>query len=202
METGLCRIDGCFGAVYVKSSQLCSRHYNRLRTTGKLIDGPRARASPTERFWRYVEKRGADECWNWTGNAKVDGYGYFGLGGRDAGKMLAHRASWIIHNGSIPDAPEYHGTVVLHTCDNRACVNPSHLRLGTQSENVRDMDAKGRRKTFAHGGEDHHNARFTDDDVRYIRSSPKSNAELGREFGCARQVIGFVRRRITWKHVL
>jgi hypothetical protein len=89
----------------------------------------------------------------------------------------------------------------MHICDNRLCVNPAHLKLGTQADNVRDMDKKGRRRSNPVMGPAHHNARFTEDDVKHIRSSPNTNAELAREFGCARQVIGFVRRRVTWKHL-
>ena len=89
----------------------------------------------------------------------------------------------------------------MHLCDNRECVNPAHLRLGKQSDNVKDMDEKGRRKHNPNLGEKHHNSRFTEEQVRYIRSSEKTNAELGREFKCARQVIGFIRRRIVWKHL-
>lgn len=195
----MCRIISCSAPDYV--GDLCSRHYNRLRTTGTTDDGKRARAPLSERLWRHVDVGGEDECWPWTSKSVIKGYGTISTGGRRGKKLLSHRATWIVTHGEIPESDGYHGTVVMHTCDNRLCCNPKHLRLGTQAENVRDMDKKGRRKTFAHKGEAHHNSRFTEKDVRYIRTSPLRNVDLAREFGCTRQAIGFIRRRISWRHL-
>mgnify|MGYP001550307413 CR=1 FL=1 len=138
-----CSISNCGGTLY--SAGLCSKHYNRRLTRGTTEDGPRARAPLAERFWRYVDRRGADECWLWVGQSRNVGYGYIGVGGRAGGKILSHRAAWLLANGPIPDGDGHHGTVLMHTCDNRLCCNPAHLRLGTQADNVHDMDQKGRR---------------------------------------------------------
>ena len=138
-----CSVEGCGKPVYVAG--MCSPHYNRKRTTGTTDDGPRARKPLSERLWKYVTKRGPDECWNWFGKSMIRGYGLLGIGGRKDGKMLAHRVSWILANGPIPEGgPEPHGYVVMHTCDNRLCCNPAHLRLGTQYDNIEDMNRKGR----------------------------------------------------------
>jgi len=87
-----------------------------------------------ERFWEKVDKSG--DCWTWKGGTFRFGYGSFRVGDR---RIPAHRVSWELAFGKIAD-----GMCVLHTCDNPGCVNPAHLRLGTQQDNVRDAREKGR----------------------------------------------------------
>ena len=101
------------------------------------------------RFWSKVD-RSADGCWPWRGCRGRDGYGAVTIGGR---KLRAHRYSYSICVGPIPS-----GLLVLHSCDNRVCVNPAHLSVGTQKDNMRDCVERGRtreqKKTHcAHGHE-------------------------------------------------
>lgn len=96
-----------------------------------------------ERFWEKVNK--TEGCWLWTANTTKDRkgnkrYGLIGAGRRGEGMLYAHRVSWELHFGEVPE-----GMLVLHTCDTPPCVNPSHLFLGTQTVNMQDMIAKGRR---------------------------------------------------------
>lgn len=87
-------------------------------------------------FWLKVTK--TDTCWLWTGRRDKNGYG-------KVGAALSHRVFWELHNGHIPD-----GLYVLHHCDNPPCIRPTHLFLGTQADNVRDMAAKGRGKGWGY----------------------------------------------------
>lgn len=110
----------------------------------KVRIGSRGRfaAAPLEeRFWRRVKK--TDGCWEWTGGLLSSGYGACFVGAYSTG---AHRVSWELANGPIPD-----GLWVLHHCDNRPCVRPDHLFLGTVLDNNRDAIAKGRRRLLAAG---------------------------------------------------
>lgn len=90
-------------------------------------------------------------CWEWTGYTNPDGYGWTSFNGTT---LSTHRLSWKFHNGDIPKDLK-----VLHKCDNRPCINPDHLFLGTQADNVRDMDKKKRRVSLS--GENNSQAKLT-----------------------------------------
>ena len=95
-----------------------------------------------ETFYNFVDKAAANGCWVWTGTCDRAGYGLFrkSNGSRDSSaRVAAHRYSYEISKGSIPD-----GLHVCHSCDNPSCVNPDHLWVGTASDNMQDMWAKGR----------------------------------------------------------
>lgn len=145
-------------------------------------------------FWAKVDKRGPDECWNWT-SCILHGYGWFTTGhGRARG---AHRIAWELAVGPIPD-----GLFVCHRCDNRACVNPGHLFLGTNADNMRDMREKGRRK--GRGGKKgtaHCMAKLTDSQVLEIRGSDGTQAAVAAAYGVSQALVHLIRHRKIWKHI-
>lgn len=133
-------------------------------------------------------------CHIWRGYKNNHGYGVVGHEGRD---ISVHRASWYVNRGLIPD-----GINVLHECDVRPCFNVAHLFLGTDIDNIADMDAKGRR--YVSRGEEHGMSVLTDAIVREIRSRPHGHGtavRLGDEFGVSPQTISKIRLRKVWAHV-
>lgn len=182
----------------------CFGHYERWKRLGHPdVERPlnthvAADASLDERLARRIDSGlSADECWPWKGSyggvKRATGVGYGKL--TVAGKQLdAHRVAWELHNAqSIPA-----GFHVMHICDYPPCVNPSHLKLGSNDENVNDMVGK-RRHTF---GERNPQAKLTEDDVRTIRSSSMSVSDLAERFGVNKLTINGVIARRSWKHVL
>ena len=149
------------------------------------------------RLWRRVDKNGPmlphmdSACWVWTGHVIADGYGHIKRGKT---MVLTHRLSWELTFGEIKN-----GLLVLHKCDNPACVNPSHLFLGTDADNARDRDSKGRlgnRTGTANG-----NAKINEDIVIQIRSSSTSTKELAKAYNVSIPLIQKIRSKSLWRHV-
>ena len=143
--------------------------------------------SPEQRFWQKVDRRGADECWLWTGT-RVRGYGRF----RSIG---AHRVSLELALGrSVGE-----GLDVLHRCDNPPCVNPAHLFEGTHAENMRDAVAK-RRFPF---GERSPKARLTTAQVRAIKAMVGTHRQIdvAVRFGVSPAAIGSIWHGRTWRWI-
>lgn len=112
----------------------------------------------------------------------------------DIRQVRAHRISWVLNVGAIPA-----GLNVLHKCDVRCCVNPAHLFIGTQKDNVLDMIAKDRRRSAA--GETSYQHKLTDDDVMMIRRSPKSCEYWAKHFGMNPGTIRRAKLGHKWKHL-
>jgi len=146
-------------------------------------------------FWLRFEP-GPGGCWLWKG-ARRHGYGAVNV---DGFIMQSHRRAWELAFGPIPE-----GMLVLHHCDNRACGRPTHLFLGTQADNIADMDTKGRRVNAPHPGETNGSHKMTAQQVRDIRARYTGekgqimalSKEYGLSFPAMRQII----RRLSWRSV-
>ena len=141
-----------------------------------------------ERFWNKVDKSG--ECWLWTASTLGKGYGQFWDGNK---RVTAHRFSWVLHNGPIPE-----GLHVLHHCDVPVCVNPEHLWLGTNADNVHDCMAKGRTSKVRAKGEQSGSALLTQNDVLIIRNDHRFHRLIAADYGVARSTIQAVKSGHTW----
>jgi HNH endonuclease len=148
----------------------------------------------------YVEVNGPlhSPCWIWTLSLDGRGYGQLWWGGQ---KMQAHRASWIEHNGPIPD-----GLCVCHHCDNRSCIRPGHLFLGTHADNTYDMIAKGRADlSRGYLGETHPKAKLTERqaaEVKWLLANTSwPQTRIGEKYGVGRNVINDISNRRSWTHV-
>jgi hypothetical protein len=141
-----------------------------------------------------TDRRGADECWLWTGQRNHAGYGLIRARGNP-------RRNLRVTHITLEEAgfPRPEGAHALHSCDNPGCVNPGHLRWGTRAENTADRVSRGR--THRAFGETAAMAVLTEGIVREIRESSERSSVLSRRLGVAESTVGRVRHRKTWGHV-
>lgn len=184
-------VEGCQRPRYT-SKGWCRGHDQRWRTKGEL-GGPMPWPQPRRMSPRHVAfddliaKAGPNDCWLWQGTVDSStGYGRYG-------KRRAH----IVALEAVTPRPtdKTHALHATH-CTSRLCVNPAHLRWGTQAQNCADIAVVGNRK-----GEKHHNAKLTEEQVREIRSCDESTKSLAERFGVHWVTIQDVRNRRTWNHL-
>ena len=189
-----CTVKKCNAEYYAKG--FCERHYKRNAKYGDPLAGVGNHAPPEQRFWRFVSERKPGKCWVFSGGGKKSRYGQFQVNSENRDHTLAHRYSYQIHHGKIPD-----GKVVMHSCDNPRCVNPAHLSVGTAKENTQDMIVKGRHARQAPLGNDNGKAILTPKLVRMIRSSSETNISLAQKIGVSINAVRGVRIKRTWAHI-
>lgn len=173
-----------------------------------------AKAQPTayERFMQKVRR--TETCWIWTGS-RLEARGGYGRFRYDGKPRFAHRWIYEYVHGPVPD-----GLFVCHSCDVPACVNPEHLFLGTNSDNMRDCARKGRLVPQRHPersffvlnpdrvphkrGEENHAAKLTENAVREMRrrfAAGESITSIANSFAVARSAASRVLNGTTWRHV-
>lgn len=147
-----------------------------------------------ERFWSKVNIRGKNDCWNWIAGGRGEGYGALNINNKI---IDSHRVAWILINGEIPN-----NLYVLHRCNNRACCNPSHLYLGTQSDNMKDAYLAGINIIVTPRGENNHLSKLKSSEVSEIRnllSLGKRCCEICKEFNVNKRTISDIKNGRTWK---
>ncbi len=155
---------------------------------GKPVD-------PRDQLYRRIDVNAVTHCWNWTGSLTVKGYGQFKNKKFGPNLMAASRASWLIHNGPISK-----GLFVCHKCDNRKCVNPDHLFLGTQKQNMEDCVAKVR----INRGERRPQSKLTELDVREMRGLRRlgwSWEKLMVKYDVSKNCVRSATIGQTWAHI-
>lgn len=146
-----------------------------------------------KRFWEKVSK--TENCWNWLASLDKDGYGKIKFLGKN---RRAHRMAWILINGKIPK-----GLYVLHKCDRPSCVNPAHLFLGTNEDNMKDMIKKDR--SSRNVGELNPMTKFTKKQIKMIRGLVKTKKyfqhEIAIMFNTTQSNISVISNNINWKNI-
>jgi hypothetical protein len=161
--------------------------------------------TPKVRFMKYVRVNAETGCWEWLGGTNGKGYGTFVLTtSGHTGSMLAHRAAWLLFHGPIPvdERHTYKTYGVLHHCDNKACVAPAHLFLGTQRDNA--LDAVRKHGHWGNGGQCGEACswrKLNAEQVQAIWLSKATERELAAQYGVSHGTIGDIKRRRSWRRV-
>ena len=169
-----------------KGRKLSEETKRRMRESQRKRHG-----DPVKRFWSKVDKTDPNSCWIWTAYIGPRGYGRVGWKGSPTAR--AHRVAYEITFGPIPK-----GMIIMHTCDNKKCVNPAHLSLGTQLDNMRDAAIKEPVGSY------NKQSKLTKEEVKEIRTLAKSGIaqkEIAKRYSMSQSTISDIVNQKIWKHV-
>lgn len=183
----LCSIPGCNGKV--RGRGWCHAHWKRWRRHGDPLDGRTPNGEPLA-WLRFSLAKPSDSCLNWPYNILPTGYGQVNFEGKP---RLAHHVALILVGRTPPTGDQE----TRHACDNRRCVNPRHLLVGTHLDNMADMVERDR----ACRGE-RRSKKLTDEMVTQIRKNLEPSTHVAPRYGISPQNVRAIRRRETWKHIL
>lgn len=188
LATALCKAQG--ESDFQSEGKLLKKIFGK-----KFKSGGNTKKDYYERFFEKVAY-GLSDCWYWVGHIDQIGYGRFAY----INENKAHRASYRMFKGNIPLSLK-----VLHKCDVRNCVNPDHLFLGTQKENVQDMYRKGRQRIVPQIGESNGSSKLKESDILKIREIKErenlSDKTIAKMFGVAQMTVNRVVNKKLWRHI-
>lgn len=187
----ICEVKGCESTANRLKKTLCEKHYYRQYRHGDVNKTKRIVGDDTKRFWSYVRRGAANDCWEWQGQTTDWGYGVINIKGKLRG---AHIFSKELSTGKT--RPE--GLDTCHTCDNRKCVNPEHLYWGTRQQNIDDAWARNR---MPHG-EDARHAKLSEAEVVQLReeyAADSSIPDLIEKYQIAESTIRGIVLGYKWK---
>lgn len=177
-----CKIDGC--DKHAVQRGWCAKHYARWYRTGSATTEPYScrKAGAEERFFESCIPVPESGCWIWL--KSVSNQTGYGKAHHDGREISAHRLAFKLFVGEIPE-----GLQVLHSCDTRCCVNPDHLRAGTQKENAEDAVTRMRV------------GRLRTEEVLAIRADPRSTRDIGRSYGISSGHVSSIKRGKSWQEI-
>ncbi len=191
-----CTVEECNRQRY-RRQPYCSMHYQRVQTHGNPHKVSRqyrigVGSTQAERFWSLIDiPDDPMRCWEWQSNLYATGYGLYNFQGKT---QRAHRIMWYLIHNKWPEQ------FLLHSCDNKICVNPNHLREGTQKENITDAMQRNRLAK----GEQHGQAKLTEKDVLEIRSEYQKGVrqkQLAKQYQINQSQVSAIVRRKRWSHI-
>lgn len=191
----VCQVEGCDRPASSSRHKMCEMHYNRFRKHGTVSDDVLVNyrsLSIETRLMKSIKINRETGCWEWQRGLFSTGYGQISVKG--VGR-LAHIVSYETFVGSIPD-----GLFVLHKCDNPICINPEHLFLGTNQDNMTDMVNKGRSAR----GERNRHAKLTVDQVLEIKQrllNGEDTIKISEDYPVTERTIKFIQEGKSWKHI-